>query len=243
MGEEGTMPEVGRRIAAKRPPGMSEVTVAHLYRAEVQRSTVWRNRLDTTTNWAVTTTAAVISFSFSNPSSPHPTILAGVFAVYIFLTIEARRYRYYDIWARRVRMFELGYFVPLARREPVPVDFYATLAIEFTRPKLRISSLQSLVFRLKRTYAAILGGLLGAWLVKLDLHPEPAETFTALVARARIGPIPGVVVCVAWLVFVAYYLWLLLVAGRGPLPSTELAAPKRKRRVPLAHIFRGIGFG
>ncbi|MGB8892761.1 MAG: DUF2270 domain-containing protein, partial [Pseudolabrys sp.] len=30
--------------------------LAHLYRGEVYRSTVWRTRLDSSTNWAVVTT-------------------------------------------------------------------------------------------------------------------------------------------------------------------------------------------
>ena len=37
--------------------GSKEVgALAHLYRAEVYRSTVWRQRLDQTTNWAVIST-------------------------------------------------------------------------------------------------------------------------------------------------------------------------------------------
>jgi len=32
--------------------------LAHLYRGEVYRSTVWRTRLDATTNWAALTTAS-----------------------------------------------------------------------------------------------------------------------------------------------------------------------------------------
>ena len=44
----------------------SEFTTAmvHFFRAEVTRANVWRQRLDTTTNWAVVTTGAVISFAF-----------------------------------------------------------------------------------------------------------------------------------------------------------------------------------
>ncbi|MBU1877465.1 MAG: DUF2270 domain-containing protein, partial [Chloroflexi bacterium] len=46
----------------------SEFTTAmvHLFRAEVQRANVWRQRLDTTTNWAVITTGAAISIAFSS---------------------------------------------------------------------------------------------------------------------------------------------------------------------------------
>ena len=37
--------------------------LAHLYRGEVYRSTIWRTRLDTTTNWAVVTLGVALSIS------------------------------------------------------------------------------------------------------------------------------------------------------------------------------------
>jgi uncharacterized membrane protein len=40
--------------------------LAHLYRGEVYRSTVWRTRLDSTTNWAVVTTGIALSATFSS---------------------------------------------------------------------------------------------------------------------------------------------------------------------------------
>jgi uncharacterized membrane protein len=223
------------------PPGISEVTLAHIYRAEVGRSTDWRTRLDTTTNWAITVAAAVVSFSFSAPASPHPTLLAGALLVFTFLVVEARRYRYYDIWARRVRLMETGYLVPLMRREPITVDFYSAMAIEYSRPRLRISALDSLVFRLRRTYAPILAVLLGAWVFKLDIHPTPAATWGELFARARIGPVPGVVMWMAWLATAGVFLWLLWLGGRAPLPVTELRPPPRRGTVSLSEPFRRVG--
>ena len=53
--------------------------LAHLYRGEVYRSTVWRTRLDTTTNWAVVTTGIALSLTFSSAaSSPLPLALVGL---------------------------------------------------------------------------------------------------------------------------------------------------------------------
>ncbi|MEJ2525797.1 MAG: DUF2270 domain-containing protein, partial [Desulfuromonadales bacterium] len=49
-----------------------EITaLAHYYRAEVQRSLAWRERLDRTTNWAVGATAAFLGFGFSHPEINH----------------------------------------------------------------------------------------------------------------------------------------------------------------------------
>ena len=43
--------------------------LSHLYRGEVYRSTVWRTRLDTTTNWAVVTTGLALSMTFSSETA------------------------------------------------------------------------------------------------------------------------------------------------------------------------------
>lgn len=228
-------------LAGTARSGLSETTLAHLYRAEVARSTQWRVRLDITTNWAITISAAVISYAFANPLAPHPILLVGTFSVFMFLVIEARRYRYYDIWARRVRMIEVGYLVPLARNEPVTIDFYNALAAEFVRPRLRIGAWQSLAFRFRRTtYSLALFLLLGAWLVKIDIHPVPVGDFSELVGRARIGPVPGWVVISSWALSVCFLLGLLAYGQRMPSPPTELVAPTRRRPAPLGSVFRGF---
>jgi uncharacterized membrane protein len=46
--------------------------LSHLYRGEVYRSTVWRTRLDATTNWAVVTTGLALSLTFSSETASHP---------------------------------------------------------------------------------------------------------------------------------------------------------------------------
>ncbi len=42
--------------------------LAHLYRGEIYRSTVWRTRLDT--NWAVVITGIAVSVTFSSVQAP-----------------------------------------------------------------------------------------------------------------------------------------------------------------------------
>ncbi|HNS86407.1 MAG TPA: DUF2270 domain-containing protein, partial [Parvularculaceae bacterium] len=69
------------------PPGgtgnefdSSEIgALAHLYRGEVYRSTIWRTRLDATTNWSVVTLGLAMSISFASPAaSPLPLLLVGI---------------------------------------------------------------------------------------------------------------------------------------------------------------------
>ena len=90
---------------AREPPfnGTELTMLAHLYRGEMYRSKVWRTRLDATTNWAVATTGIALSVAFSNAeNSPLPLVLVALLDL-VFLAIEARRYRYFDIWRTRVR--------------------------------------------------------------------------------------------------------------------------------------------
>ena len=64
--------------------------LAHLYRGEVYRSTIWRTRLDNTTNWAVVTMGIALSITFSSKdASPVPLVIVGTLVV-IFMIFEAR---------------------------------------------------------------------------------------------------------------------------------------------------------
>jgi uncharacterized membrane protein len=66
--------------------------LAHMFRAEVYRSSVYRLRFDNTTNWAVVTTGIAMSASFSSAAaSPLPLVFVGLL-VSFFLLIEAPRY-------------------------------------------------------------------------------------------------------------------------------------------------------
>ena len=56
--------------------------LAHLYRGEVYRSTIWRTRLDNTTNWAVAALGLAMSASLSHPdASALPLVLIGILIV------------------------------------------------------------------------------------------------------------------------------------------------------------------
>src|SRR6476620_7710400 len=85
-------------LATVRKPEFSAAEIgalAHLYRGEVYRSTVWRTRLDSSTNWAVVTTGIALSATFSSSeASPLPMVLVGLL-VSVFLLFESRRYRYF----------------------------------------------------------------------------------------------------------------------------------------------------
>jgi len=87
--------------------------MVHFYRGEIQRANTWRNRLDTTTNWAIVTTAAVISFALAGVSNSHAVLLINMMLILIFLWIEARRYRYFELFSYRVRLLETDFFAAM----------------------------------------------------------------------------------------------------------------------------------
>ena len=73
----------------------------------------WRDRIDRTTNWAITGGGAMLSVSLSTPASHHGVLLFTMLLVLLFLIIEARRYRFFDVYRARVRLVERNYFAPI----------------------------------------------------------------------------------------------------------------------------------
>jgi uncharacterized membrane protein len=195
-------PERGGRTPAahmhRMSPAEFNTAMIHFYRGEVQRSNTWRNRLDTTTNWAVLTAGATLSFVFSSPSNPHFVIPINSILVAIFLLMEARRYRYYEIWSSRVRVIETGYFAQLLAPETVPRDerWAEHLAADLLTPHFTITEWEAVGRRLRRNYLWIFALLALSWNLKVYLYQNPAPDFKVFVERAAVGIVPG------WLVFV-----------------------------------------
>lgn len=179
-------------------PAEFNTAMIHFYRGEVQRSNTWRNRLDTTTNWAVITAGATLSFVFSSPNNPHFVIPINSILVAIFLLMEARRYRYYEIWSSRVRILETGYFANILMPENRPADesWAEHLAADLTTPHFTITEWEAVGRRLRRNYLWIFALLALSWNLKVYLSPLPARDFNAFIDRATVGIVPG------WIVFV-----------------------------------------
>jgi uncharacterized membrane protein len=187
--------------------------LAHLYRGEVYRSTVWRTRLDQTTNWAVVTTGLAMSLTFSGPyASPLPLIVVGLL-VAVFLLLESRRYRYFGVWRARCRLMETDVYGPMLRGEGVSLDgkWNLLLANDYIRPRFHISYLRAIGRRLRSNYAYILLIQAIAYYGKLAIHPIPAESWQTFVQRAAVGPLPGIVVVLCGVAFHGSWVVLAIV--------------------------------
>ena len=204
--------------------------LAHLYRGEVYRSTVWRTRLDSSTNWAVVTTGIALSATFSNSeASPLPMVLVGLL-VSVFLLFEARRYRYFNVWRARARLLETDFYAPMIAGNGVRLDTGWTdlLAQDYVVPRYHISFARAIGRRLRRTYAWIFIIQAIAYYGKLAIHPEPLTTLAELWERAAIGPIPGGLVIAAGVLFHGGWAVFALITLR-----TEIAS-RRERRSLIA---------
>ncbi|MEP6944863.1 MAG: DUF2270 domain-containing protein [Acidobacteriota bacterium] len=186
-------------IAQKLEPAEFNTAMVHFYRGEVQRSNVWRGRLDATTNWAVITTGATLSFVFSSPNNPHFAIPINTILVCVFLFMEARRYRYYEVWANRVRILETGYFAPMLSSRTIPPDkeWAEHISKDLISPHFNISEWEAVGRRLRANYLWLFVLLALSWALKIYIHPSPASTFFEFVDRAQVGLAPG------WLVMLA----------------------------------------
>jgi uncharacterized membrane protein len=213
-------------------PGTSGefITVlAHYHRAEIARMAGWRDRIDRTTNWAITVVAAMLSVSLSTPTAHHGVLLFAMVLVLLLLVIEARRYRFFDVYRNRVRRLERNYFAQIFKPEPGTTDdWIRILGDDLRQPLFLTGRRQATSRRLRRNYGWMFLIILVAWLLKTtttNLPSNAAETrlvqsFGEWVQNASIGPVPGWAVIV---VITGFYAWIAYACMRKTKSEGELA--------------------
>lgn len=179
------------------------------YRGELDRETTWRSRLDQTTTWSVTIVAAILTWAFSSPDNPHYIILIAVLAVTMFLFIEARRYRDYDVYRSRVRLFQENLLAnaldPAAETEHE--SWRAELSEDYRTPTLKITRLEALSNRLRRIYLPLLTLLVFAWVFRITAFVS-AEQWLETAAIATVpGSVTVAVLALFYLSTVAVAFW------------------------------------
>jgi uncharacterized membrane protein len=184
--------------------------MAHFYRGEMGRIMVWRQRLDITTNWAITSSTAIITIAFSNREVPHIIFFFNIAIVWAMLWIEARRYRFYDAFRARVRMLEAHFLVPIVSENEhlLQGEWRRLVSEDLILPSFKISKLEAVGRRLKRNYIFIFVLIMVAWITKIFLHaPMAMDGPFAFYRALRVGHIP------AWLVAFIFASTLALVIG------------------------------
>jgi uncharacterized membrane protein len=126
--------------------------------------------------------------------------------------MEARRYRYYEVWANRVRVLETGYFAPMLLHRTIPPDkeWAEHISADLISPRFTISEWEAVGRRLRANYLWIFILLALSWTLKIYIHPSPIllisgadrEVFwDILFQRAQIGLAPGWLVILAGAIF------------------------------------------
>ncbi len=212
--------------------------MVHFYRGEVQRSNVWRNRLDATTNWAVITAGATLSFVFSSPDNPHFAIPINSILVSIFLFMEARRYRYYEVWASRVRVLETGYFGPMLSHQTIPPDkeWADHLSADLLSPHFTITEWEAVGRRLRSNYMWIFMLLALSWTLKVYIHPFPAPSLETFIQRAQVGLAPGWLVIFIGMLFNSLMFILAIITIRLKDASSEVLPLESLEWHPLKQV-------
>jgi uncharacterized membrane protein len=178
----------------------------HLYRGELGRMTAYRARLDTSTNWAITTSALVTSFSLGSAERSHAAFLFLMFLDYFFLHLEAKRFQAFEASRYLLQLMERAFY-PEVLGEDVDPRWTDRLIKVLRGPGLKVSYRGALGWRLRRNYLWIYFAILLAWLSKLDAAGLANLSF---VSRAGVGSVPGWLVCLG---VAALYTWLVYVAA------------------------------
>lgn len=175
--------------------------IFHYYRAEVYRETNWRNRLDITANWAIVTTGAILSFVFTEEKATHTVVLVNFVLVWFFLYIESRRFRYYMLLKERTRLLEKNLFSDVFTGKKFKLNdakWAKELIASFHKPQVAMSRIESIAWRLRRSYLFMFPLIFIAWLAKVQTYPVRAENMGQLFENADMWFVPG------WLVFYTF---------------------------------------
>lgn len=143
--------------------------IAHMYRAEINRLTIYRQRLDIISNWYITLLSTVLVLYLGNNIVTHNIILILFIPNIIFSFIEARRYRYYMLSQYRTRLIEKGFYGDILTNslESQNINYKKDLHDNLMNPKYNISLLHAWIIRFKRNYIWLLYFIILSWILKL----------------------------------------------------------------------------
>jgi uncharacterized membrane protein len=225
------------------PPGLAAratdavTALIHLYRAEASGMTASRQRLDTTTSWAITSSALVTTFTLGNAQISHAAILFLIFLNFFFLQLEARRFGAYELSRYRVVLLERWFYAEmLGAPIDAPWTHRLVQCLQSRYPKVSFPG--ALGWRLRRNYLWMYLGVFFVWMSKLSLSGGPmADPGLELARRATVGSVPGALV---WAVVAVFYVWLILLAMLAkrlyPLGDEDRPEPAPTVAVPLDAI-------
>lgn len=212
-------------VLVDRFEGELPTLLGHLYRGEVDRTNSWRDRLDRTTNWAVTIIAALLTFVFSGTDNPHYLLLIGMVTVALFHVVETRRYLMYDVWRARVRLLEEDVFAPTVDPSAGPehADWRRELGTDLRRPAVKTPFAEAYARRLRRVYLPLLFVLLVAWVARVTVFAPGTDPLAAAAVVDVPGTLVVAVVALGYAAAIAVAYWPRERRAKGELYDRENA--------------------
>lgn len=228
-GSEGTAEMSDENVGEEIADDSSEMVglLGHLYRGQMDRVTSWRSRLDRTTYWAVTLMVAILTWAFSSQNNPHYLLLIGMGTLLVFLFVETRRYRAYDVWRERIRLLEQDLFAQMLDpdEEMTHREWRERIGDDLRNPAVKMTMFTAFARRLSRVYYSLLLILLAAWIVRITAF-EPNESWQTTASMPGVpGIVVGGVVAVLYLGLTAILLYYLVWEPSGELNESEQADP------------------
>jgi uncharacterized membrane protein len=147
----------------------------------------------------VGTTAAIVTFVLSDSNLPHYVCVLALLLDTLFLWMESRRFRSYEMIRTRVRLLEQGFYVAALGGEPLE-NWHQALIESLRKPAQAVTYLQAFSVRVRRNYLWLIAVVHLAWLVKVDLGGPFPDV-------AVVGPIPG-----KWVVAASFAILIPFVA-------------------------------
>lgn len=192
-------------------------TMVHFYRGELGRIMNWRQRLDVTSQWAITSTTTIITVAFSFREIPHIVFFFNLAIVWIMLWIEARRYRFYDAFRGRVRMLESHFIVPMLAQSDKLLDgeWRRLVCEDLILPSFKISKFEAVGRRLKRNYVFIFAIIMFAWTLKIWMHaPSPIHSLPEFYRAMSVGELPAWISALVYVATILSIGWIVFVIAR-----------------------------
>lgn len=203
--------------------------VSDFYRGSVNQTTNSQNRIDQTTNWAITLIAALLSVVLSSPDVPAYLLLVGIVVLCVFLSYEVRRYRFYDLYRSRVRFVEEN--VVANALDPSGVEhahWREELGGDLRTPTFKVSVREALSRRVRRIYGLLFAVLGVAWLAKGTLFTPEASWVESMAVPGVSGVVVAGALAGFYVLVAAVALWPGERAAKGEVRESEPGTWKRE---------------
>jgi len=123
----------------------------HYYRAEIGRLCIYKQRLDSTVNWTVTSCIFILSMSVQKIIPHNISIMLSILTLLLFQIIDVRRYINYDDIKMRCNYMEKGMYACILSPELCDKEWKNKLLNSWVKPN-RMSFVKALYVRFRNVF-------------------------------------------------------------------------------------------